>query len=80
MKLSILPATDADAPLITVLRNTVAEQLTREYGRGHWSYCVTEKGVLRGIKTSRVLDLLRAKALTARGTSRMNRYPVDSVP
>ncbi len=37
------------------LRAAVADQLTREYGRGHWSSCPTEQGVLRGLRTSRVL-------------------------
>ena len=55
MKLSVNTATDADAPLIAALRTAVAEHLANQYGRGHWSSCVTEKSVLRTIKTSRVL-------------------------
>ncbi|MGI8783338.1 MAG: hypothetical protein ACR2L2_06790 [Acidobacteriota bacterium] len=55
MNLSVTTATDADAPAIASLRTSVAEHLTLRYGRGHWSSAVTEKSVLRGIKTSRVL-------------------------
>jgi GNAT superfamily N-acetyltransferase len=55
MKLSITTATDADASAIAVLRTSVAENLTRQYGRGHWSLPVTEKSILRSIETSRVL-------------------------
>ena len=40
---------------IASLRTAVAESLTRRFGRGHWSSGATEAGVLRGIKTSRVL-------------------------
>jgi GNAT superfamily N-acetyltransferase len=53
--ISITTATESDAPPIAELRTAVAEHLTRQFGKGHWSYAVTEKSVLRGIKTSRVL-------------------------
>lgn len=55
MKLSVTTATESDAPAIAALRTSVAEHLTAQYGRGHWSSCVTEKSVLRTITTSRVL-------------------------
>lgn len=55
MNLSITTATDADAAAIASLRTSVAEHLTQQYGQGHWSSPVTEKSVLRGIKSSRVL-------------------------
>ena len=44
-----------EAPAIAALRTSVAEHLTRRYGKGHWSSGVSEKSVLRTIKTSRVL-------------------------
>ena len=53
--LSIAVASDVDASAIASLRNAAAEHLTRRYGRGHWSGCVSEKGTLRDITTSRVL-------------------------
>jgi GNAT superfamily N-acetyltransferase len=55
MKISVTTASEADAPSIAALRTSVAERLTRQFGKGHWSLCVTEKSVLRNIKTSRVL-------------------------
>lgn len=55
MKILITTASDADAPAITALRTSVAEHLTRQFGKGHWSSSATEKSVLRSIKTSRVL-------------------------
>lgn len=55
MKLSISPATEADAASIAVLCTAAAERLTRDYGRGQWSSPTTEKSVLRDIQTSRVL-------------------------
>lgn len=55
MKISVTTASDVDAPAIAALRTSVAQHLTGQYGNGHWSSCVTEKSVLRTIKTSRVL-------------------------
>ncbi len=55
MKLLITTAIDADAASIVSLRNAVAEHLTQQYGRGHWSRSITENSVLRSIKTSHVL-------------------------
>lgn len=55
MKISVTTASEADAPAIAALRTSVAEHLTNQFGKGHWSSCVTEKSVLRTIKTSRVL-------------------------
>ncbi len=55
VKISVRTASEADAPAIAALRTSVAENLTRQFGKGHWSSCATEKGVLRTIKTSRVL-------------------------
>jgi GNAT superfamily N-acetyltransferase len=47
-------ADPTDAAEIAALRNAVAEQLTRDFGRGHWSGLVTERGVLSGMGHSRV--------------------------
>lgn len=48
-------ADDKDAAAIASVRTAVADRLTESYGRGHWSSCVTEKGVLQGLRTCRVL-------------------------
>lgn len=55
MNVFISTAIDADAAEIATLRTAVAEHLTSHYGRGHWSSAVTDRNVLRAIKTSRVL-------------------------
>lgn len=55
MRLSVGAASDTDAPAIASLRSAAAQRLTRDYGRGHWSSCATDKSVLRAIQTSRVL-------------------------
>jgi GNAT superfamily N-acetyltransferase len=52
---TITVASDADAADIVALRTRVAERLTREFGRGHWLSCPTDRSVLRSIATSRVL-------------------------
>ena len=48
-------AVESDAAELARLRTAVADRLTQEYGLGHWSLQVSEKGVLRGIQTSHVL-------------------------
>lgn len=55
MNIRTIRATLADAAAIAALRTLVAEELTRVYGRGHWSSPVSERSVLRGIETSHVL-------------------------
>ncbi len=53
--LSIALAAPADAPDLAALHTAVAERLTRDFGQGHWSSVVTEKGVLRNMEHNRVL-------------------------
>src|SRR5918995_4745428 len=53
--LSVTVAGEADAGDLAALRTAVAQHLTRQFGLGHWSSTVTEKGELRNIRTSRVL-------------------------
>jgi GNAT superfamily N-acetyltransferase len=55
MSLSVDTADLADAAAVAALRTAVAEQMTRQFGRGHWSAGATETSALRGITTSRVL-------------------------
>lgn len=47
-------ATPDDVAGIFALRSVVAHDLTARYGRGHWSSTGSERGVLRGIKSSKV--------------------------
>jgi GNAT superfamily N-acetyltransferase len=65
MKLAFSVAGAADAPAIAALRTAVAAHLTALHGRGHWSHDVSERGVLAGMKTSRVLLARRGRALVA---------------
>ena len=55
MTLSLATATVVDAAPVAALRASAAERLTDLHGHGHWSSRPTEAGVLRAIKTSRVL-------------------------
>ena len=54
--LTFAEATPEDAAAIAALRTAVAERLTAEHGKGHWSSAVSERGVLSGLHAhSRVL-------------------------
>jgi len=48
------PATPADAASLACLHTSVAEHLTSLYGVGTWSGKSSEKGVLFGMRTSKV--------------------------
>ncbi|HSS76553.1 MAG TPA: GNAT family N-acetyltransferase [Thermoanaerobaculia bacterium] len=54
MDLELSLATVDDAAAIAALRTAVAQHLTVQYGKGHWSSAVSEKGVLYNLRTSRV--------------------------
>lgn len=73
MELTFAAATYSDAAQIAGLRTAAADHLTREYGRGHWSSAVTEKGVMTGLRSSRVLiahDGSRVVATLTLGTKK----------
>lgn len=55
MPLSFSFATEMDAAPVARLRTAVAAKLTRDFGKGHWSSEVTERGVLFGLRHGRVL-------------------------
>ena len=55
MNVILTEATPADAQAIANVHTAIAERLTRDFGRGHWSSTVSEKGVLFALRTSRVL-------------------------
>jgi len=54
MLVTLEPATPADAAAIASLRTTVADRLTVQYGKGHWSFGSSERGVLASMRESRV--------------------------
>ncbi|MEO8076421.1 MAG: GNAT family N-acetyltransferase [Acidobacteriota bacterium] len=55
MDLSFASAVESDVRAIAVLRTAVADRLTRDFGRGHWSSPVTDRGVLQSLRGSRVI-------------------------
>src|SRR2546421_6982425 len=57
-------ATEADAAAISALHNAAADDLTAKYGRGHWSYQGTERGVLYDLRISRVFVETDASGIT----------------
>jgi hypothetical protein len=62
MKVSVIIADEA---VPRCFPQPAAEHFTRQYGHGHWSGHVTERGALRGIRTSRVLVVRMTPALSA---------------
>jgi GNAT superfamily N-acetyltransferase len=61
MKITFSKANQGDAPELAALHTAVAEDLTKRYGRGPWSLLTTEKGVLFGMRHSRVVVARRGK-------------------
>ena len=55
MKLVFSIAEPADAAPLAALHNAVAEEMTRRHGKGPWTLAATERGVLFGMRNSRVL-------------------------
>lgn len=55
MDFKLTKATETDAPAIAKLHTAVAETLTLEHGRGHWSSAVSERGVLFAMRIASVL-------------------------
>jgi GNAT superfamily N-acetyltransferase len=61
MKLTFSIAAQADAPVLAALHSAVADNLSLRYGRGTWSAHTSEKGVLFGMRHSRVLVARRGQ-------------------
>ena len=53
--MALREAGPGDANAIALLRQSVAEDLTRRFGRGHWSSAISERRVLVGMRHARVL-------------------------
>src|SRR5579864_4296791 len=66
MKLTFSLAEREDAPALVALHCAVADDLTMRHGHGPWSAQTTEKGVLFGMRHSRVL--VARKGTTIVGT------------
>lgn len=69
MQLSFSTAEQTDAAALAALHNATAEALTRRYGSGPWSMSTTEKGVLFGLRHSRVV--IARKGANIVGTLRL---------
>ena len=54
MRVKLQVATADDASDLVYLHTAVSRQLTSQYGKGHWSWGVTEKGVLFAMRKSTV--------------------------
>lgn len=52
---SISRARRSDAPELVALRSAVAEEMTREFGEGHWSSRPSHADVVRQLRASHVL-------------------------
>ncbi len=63
VRLDVAGASDASA--IADLRNQAADELTRVFGKGHWSSQTSERGVLSGMKRSRVYLVRRRGKIVA---------------
>jgi GNAT superfamily N-acetyltransferase len=63
MKLTFSIAIRTDAPVLAALHSAIATDLTKQYGRGPWSALTTEKGVLFGMRHSRVLVAGKGKTI-----------------
>jgi GNAT superfamily N-acetyltransferase len=69
LSLDVVTAVEADLIEIARLRTAVAEDLSRQFGHGHWSSVVTVNSVRRGMRHARVL-IVRADEAIA-GTLRL---------
>jgi GNAT superfamily N-acetyltransferase len=63
VKLTFSIAAQADVLTLAELHTAVADDLTLRYGRGGWSLRTTEKGVLLGMRHSRVLGARRGETI-----------------
>jgi GNAT superfamily N-acetyltransferase len=57
-------ATEADAAEIAALHNAAADDLTARFGKGHWSYQSTERGVLYDLRIARIFVETGASGIT----------------
>jgi GNAT superfamily N-acetyltransferase len=65
MHLSFQPGKVEDAASLAALHTEVAENLTRQHGRGPWSSTKTERGVRFGMRTSRVFVVRQGTEIVA---------------
>lgn len=72
MSIELTHAAIEDAVEIAAVRNSAAEKLTRDFGKGFWSHATSEKGVAQGFTGSKLLvaridsQIVAALRLTAK--------------
>jgi GNAT superfamily N-acetyltransferase len=77
--ISISAATARDARPLAALRTAVAQEMTRQFGEGHWSTCPSKAEVVRQLRASHVLVARRGTEII--GTVRLARalpWAIDS--
>ncbi|MDB4892244.1 MAG: GCN5-related N-acetyltransferase [Gemmatimonadetes bacterium] len=65
IRLAFALADEASAPAIAELRMATARDLTARFGRGHWSGEASERGVLAGMRQSKVWVARKGKEVVA---------------
>jgi GNAT superfamily N-acetyltransferase len=65
IRLAFALADEASATVIADLRVATARDLTARFGRGHWSGEATERGVLAGMRESKVWIARKGKEVVA---------------
>lgn len=63
MRISVSLGKASDAPALAALHTSVAEDLTRRFGRGVWSWKTSERGSLLTLRNSLVLVARRGKII-----------------
>jgi len=69
MKLTFSIADAGDAPELAALQTAASADLTQRFGHGFWSSVTTERGVIAGMRHTRVLVARRGKRIA--GTLRL---------
>src|SRR4051812_46906240 len=78
MKIELKAATSADAAIVTKIRNAAADGLTTQFGKGHWSSQMSERGVLLQMKFGTVFIAKRnGKAVATLTLSRKKPWAHD---
>lgn len=65
IRLSFAVADESDAPELAALRVATAHDLTEKFGRGHWSGEASERGVIAGMRESKIWLARRGASIVA---------------
>src|SRR5258708_7977061 len=65
IRLAFAVADDATSPAVAPLRIAPARDLTARFGRGHWSGEASERGVVAGMRQSKVWVARKGKDVVA---------------